>query len=262
MSNLVNKKVLIIALIFGLITFLISIVYLGNVSSNQKYKNESVKIIVAKTNIPPRSIISKELISFRNIPRQYLVEGAAQKPEEVLDKVTTTQLLAGEQISVLKLLQRGTKLGLSFIVPKNKRAVSVEVDASASIAGLIKPGDMVDILCTFESADVERTVTILQNVPVLAIDQEIIGNIKDTNKINRSVIATFALNLEESEKLVFASSKGRLKLLLRPIDDPEILKSYGATVYQLLPYRPVETKNYSGSYIRIFRGTKANSQRI
>ena len=260
METMLNRRMLIISLAFGIITFLVTTMYLGKVTKEQKFNSELISVIVARVNIPPRTVITKELLEVKPIPRQYILEGAISKYETAVGKITTTPLIPGEQLLANKLTMRGRELGLSFIIPKNKRAVSVEVDASASIAGLIKPGDMVDVLCTL-GENIDRTVTILQNVPILAIDQQMESSGEANTKIQRSVIATFALDSQDAEKLVLAAFKGRLKLLLRPVDDNSITHSWGASTGQLLPYSQPSGER-SSYQIRVIKGTETSTKRL
>jgi pilus assembly protein CpaB len=256
-ENMANRKIMVISLIFGIITFFITTLYLGNVSKEQKYRSELLNVVVAKGQIPARTILTRELLEIKKIPREYVLAGAYTNLNEPLNKVTLAALLPGEQLTGSKLTEKNKQLGLALIIPKDKRAVSVEVDASASIAGLIKPGDMVDVVCTI--GDLDRTVTILQNVPVLAIDQQMeSGNENKNEKVNRTVIATFALNLTDAEKLVQASAKGQLKLLLRPLNDETKINSWGSTTSGLLPYY---TGSRSGGWtIRIIRGANITNK--
>ncbi len=255
-----NKSVLIFSLVFGIATFFITTIYLSNVSHEQKLKNEMVPTVVAKMALPAKTVLNKEMLEIKRIPRQYLTAGTFARPEDLLDKVVLVPMLAGEQINASKVSIRNRQMGLAVIIPKNKRAVSVEVDASASIAGLIKPGDMVDVVCTLE--ELNRTVTMLQNIQILAIDQQMEGDLKGEGKGNRAVIATLALDVQDSEKLVLASTRGRLKLLLRPLDDDSTTNSWGATIYQLLPYTPNTGRVSTLQNIRLIKGTKVEDKKL
>lgn len=259
MNTRVNKKVLIISLIFGIATFMLTIFYLSGVSREQKYKDTLMKIIVAKVAIPQRTIINNEMLELKEIPRQFIVQGALTDINQVIGKATATSLAQGEQLIMSKLNTRGRQLGLSFIIPDNMRAVSVEVDSSASIAGLINPGDKVDVLCTLTDK-YEKTVTLLQDISVLAIDRNMENSAAAGGKISRSVIATFALDGYQAEKLVMAANKGRLKLLLRPVNDKSVFKSYGASVYQLLPNTGGNKSSVHN--IKIIKGTQTTNKKL
>src|SRR6476646_6002451 len=59
---------------------------------------------------------------------------------------------------------------LAGAVQKGQRALTIAVDMSGSLAGMLRPGDHVDILGTFARAQGTdwATVTLLQNVLVVA----------------------------------------------------------------------------------------------
>src|SRR5262249_17537927 len=68
---------------------------------------------------------------------------------------------------------------LATVLAPGKRAISINVDASSGVSGLIWPGDYVDVVLT-QVGDKEedlayRTLseTVLHNVRIIAIDQEI-----------------------------------------------------------------------------------------
>ena len=133
--------------------------------------------------------------------------------------------------------------GLAPTINRGMRAVSISVGGEAGVSGLVKPSDRVDMLGTFSfpsktvPGDWELvTLTILQNVTVLATGQELArgaGAGRDQyRRASRGYSSvTVELTPEEAELIVFASRmKGSLTLTLRnPTDvshiQPENLKS-------------------------------------
>ena len=97
--------------------------------------------------------------------------------------------------------------------------MTVSVDEESGVGFMIKPGDNVDILLTFETAENQRlftaTATILQSVKVIGVGANFKGN--ETQGDYNSV--TLALTPEEAELLTFAKDKGRINLALRPLGD-------------------------------------------
>ena len=121
--------------------------------------------------------------------------------------------------------------GLSADVKRQMRAISINVNGSASVSGMIKPNDHVDVIGTFNFPDDEGkikrgdpvTCTILQNVLVLATG-------KDTSKSQTRELGmrtsggystvTLEVTPREAEMLAFAEQiKGRLILTLRNRND-------------------------------------------
>ena len=230
------KKLIIILVVLGVgITVFFTVNnHFKKAERERQAKAAMVKVIVAKTNIEPRAAILAEMLEYKEMPPQYAAPGTTNKPADILNKMCLSPIIAGEQIIVAKLIKRDANAGLSFIIPENKRAVSVQVDSTASIAGMVKPGDMVDVVCVL--SDMDRTITILQNIQVLAIDQQVIETTGADNKakLNTSVIATFALDLGNAEQLIQASEKGHLKLLLRAYNDTNRAYSWGANTDKLI----------------------------
>ncbi len=261
-----SKKYLKVYLLLAVVIFLVSMFYINKNNNTQKYKQELIAVCVAKKAIPARTLLNKEWLELKKIPRDYVLTGVIYQEKEAYGKVTAYALLPGEQLTKNKLSARSAKLGLSFVVPKDQRAVAVNVDASASIAGLIKPGDAVDVVCTLHNKNLDKTIAILQNVKVIAIDQQIETDAKskEAGQVKRSLIATFALDLHDAEKLIMAESKGSLKLLLRPVDDENIVESRGVAERDLLPpvRRVAARAAEPAQYIKVIKGTDIQNKKL
>src|SRR5207302_917730 len=109
---------------------------------------------------------------------------------------------------------------LSQQVQKGQRAMTVPVDLSGSLAGMLRPGDHVDILGTFargQGTDWE-TVTLLQNVLIIAV-----GGSAESEEANTSgrppTSITVSVDLEEGELLAFAIQRGPINIALRSAED-------------------------------------------
>ncbi len=122
--------------------------------------------------------------------------------------------------------------GLSSITPKDLRAVSINVTGASSVSGMIRPGDSVDVIGTFDFPDddgkIKRgdpvTCTILQKVLVLATGNDTAKSIArgglGTGREGGYSLVTLAVTPREAEMLAFAEQiRGRLMLTLRRFDD-------------------------------------------
>jgi Flp pilus assembly protein CpaB len=109
----------------------------------------------------------------------------------------------------------------------DKRAISIEVDAESGVSRLIWPGDHVDVVLTQEidKDNPRRTMseTILQNVRVIAIDQEIEqGQSASANNATGAPSkppkhpVSLELKPEEVQKITVAKKLGTLSLAIRP----------------------------------------------
>ena len=118
------------------------------------------------------------------------------------------------------------------VISEKKRAVSVKVDPVVGVAGFITPGTHVDVLATLKDARTPQSRAVLQDIPVLAIDQRL-QEAKDGEPELVNVV-TLEVTPEDSEKLVYAAHNGQLQLALRGPADHEIVKTSGISVNDLV----------------------------
>ncbi len=110
------------------------------------------------------------------------------------------------------------------------RALSLPVDVPGSVSNMIQPNDHVDILGTFRFPGAEKgaaldmvTRTILQNVTVLAVGQQLMpSTAAGDGRRNSYTTLTLAVTPKEAEFLVFAYQKGTLTFTLRNPADPYV----------------------------------------
>jgi pilus assembly protein CpaB len=136
----------------------------------------------------------------------------------VINKVTMNKYFPGEIITNNRLSDHLSGSTLSALISKEYRAISVRVDDVVGVAGFILPGNRVDILKTqLETpSNTAITKTILQDIKVLAVDQEVSQD-KEKPTIVRAV--TLELKPEQAEIIVKAMREGTIQLTLRnPID--------------------------------------------
>jgi pilus assembly protein CpaB len=103
------------------------------------------------------------------------------------------------------------------------RAITITINKSSGLAGLVFPGDRVDILLTHQITDdngIIRQVgeTVFQNVRILAIDAR---TNDQANKPGAGKTATLEVTPKMAEKVAVVKRLGSLSLVLRSIKRPE-----------------------------------------
>jgi pilus assembly protein CpaB len=212
-----SKLIFILALIFGLLTALLLYKYLAD--TKEALENmEYVKIVVAAEDIPAKTKVMEKMLTFKKIPKEYQHPNEIINPEDVVNKILLVPVTAGESIMSNQVLgPEERKEGLAYIVPNGKRALSIPVDEVSGVAGLIKPGDHVDILATLEINDTPFTSVPLQNIEVLAVGKKIDDSIGEPVEYKT---VTLAVTFTQAKRLMMASQRGVIRLMLRsPIDD-------------------------------------------
>jgi pilus assembly protein CpaB len=116
---------------------------------------------------------------------------------------------------------------LAAVLEPGKRAVTVGVDAITGSAGLIWPGDRVDLILTQTLADAALPVgrrvaaeTVLSNVRVIAIDQQLVQGAEQNDKASHGGTVTLEVTQTEAEQVSVAIRLGRLSLSVRSADAP------------------------------------------
>lgn len=143
---------------------------------------------------------------------------------EMGDAIARFGLFAGDPVREQKLV-RASQGFLSAVLDQGLRGVSVVVSAEAASGGFISPNDHVDVLLTRATPLGEVSDTVLHNVRVLAINEQLGQASVNQNEDNRSnvftnqAIATLALDPDQAEVITAASSSGRLSLVLRSMSD-------------------------------------------
>ncbi|HEX2947181.1 MAG TPA: Flp pilus assembly protein CpaB [Clostridia bacterium] len=235
-----NKKIIIIAIVFALITAVLIYSYISGIDSKTTAapKIDYATVYIAARTIPARTEITAADVKQVQIARQLLNASAVTDINEITGKRTLESIISGEQI-VKERLADEKSMSLSYFIPEGTRAVSFNVNEQIDVANLIRPGDFVDIVASFEKEEEENgqtikfypriTKVILQRVQVLALGQDVVlpaEKLKDP-----PATVTLAIKQEDVEKFVFASEYGTLRLALRPLDDnsqdstPGILRS-------------------------------------
>jgi pilus assembly protein CpaB len=107
------------------------------------------------------------------------------------------------------------------------RGITIGVDATSGSAGLIWPGDRVDVILTQTLGDagvpIGRRVaaeTVLRNTRVIAIDQQLMQGAAPVGADVQSRTVTLEVSAEQAERLSVAMRLGRLSLSLRSATEP------------------------------------------
>ncbi|HXI57587.1 MAG TPA: Flp pilus assembly protein CpaB [Polyangia bacterium] len=196
------------------------------------------KVVVAAMDLPLATKLRAEHVKVVDWPQGAQPPGAIHDLKEVVDRIVTSRVLAGEPLLPGKLASKDAGNGLAALIPANMRAVAVRVDDVVGVAGFIHADDRVDVIVTIRPtrpSNAESTSkVILQNVKVLAVGKEIESGDRNRNQANPVTVATLLVNPEESEKLALAANEGRLLLTLRSWTDNAAVATEGMNPSVLL----------------------------
>ncbi|MFV0444433.1 MAG: Flp pilus assembly protein CpaB [Planctomycetaceae bacterium] len=210
-------------------------------SGTQSQPEEMVSVAVALADIGIGDQLSEENVGFKEMPKTALVgyNDPVLSVEQYDKRAAQYALRTGDIVRMSKLTEPGGG-GKSLQIPPGMRVLTINVDDTASMAGLLRPGDRVDVMVTYANRDNKgrqntKTTTLLEYVEVFATDattaREANAGADDGKKSTRTVGLLLAPNNVPYVKL--AESKGKLALSWRRRDDDE-LASVGPINEELL----------------------------
>lgn len=223
-----SQKVLILAIIFALITTFLIYVFLNKADAPAAVsETEFVTLPVAAAELPSRHVVAEADIKLVQMEKSSVHPASIIDTAEIIGKKTSDRILAGEPFFMERLAE-GKKSALAYNIPEGTRAVTIVLSEACMVSGMIRPGDYVDVIVTFESETSQvseetsvfyprLTKTFLQNVRILAIGQSQV--IEQETLSNPSSLVTLAVNNSDKEKLIYASQYGMIYLALRPVED-------------------------------------------
>ncbi len=231
-----KKKAMIFAIVVAVIGVILVQLYI--MGEKKKYTDETklVRVLVAKKNIAAGTPIERSMLTVKKYFKEFVPKDAVSVKDvtRILGVPPKVDIKKGEPI-LASHFREGGVAGLSTrflsgaILP-GERAITVRVDEETGVAGLIRPGDYVDIMGTFNKIGggvVSQTVTILQSVPVLAIGSQV-GTKLDKNRVRtarRYRTITLSVTPEEAELIEFARRKTKLVFVLRNPEDTKTIEN-------------------------------------
>lgn len=255
-----GKLSLLLGLALGVVAAVLIVVYLSGAKDEGgggSISGPTESVVVASQNIPAGTRVTSEMVAIKELPDLTVLAGAFTSAEAVVGQVTVVPVVAGEQLIPDKITATGTAAvtqygespPLSLLLEPGQRAVSVELSSLVGAGGLIRPGDRVDVILSVKTSTVQATgagtdanaggsnqvaVTILQNLKVLAIDQDVAAQPATTDgtattkegEDNNAAATTVTLAATPSQAEVLAVAdncranfQGRLAIALRGFGD-------------------------------------------
>jgi pilus assembly protein CpaB len=241
-------------------------------------------ILVAAVDIPAGTLlrpsdlrwqrIAPTAIAPTDLVRGQVTEGA------YYGAVTRTPISEGHPLRASEVVQSGNRNFLAAVLSPGMRAVSLAVDESQSISGLVQPQDRVDVVLTRSTNETNGVTsavgeTVLRNVQVVAVDQWFGAGAKtaatearfapsQTTTAPKEV--TLELDDADAKRLLVAAQLGRVSLVLRalgssdaniPVADQPVWNgdAYGTRSSAAQPSAPV--RSAQSETVEVIRGSKS-----
>jgi pilus assembly protein CpaB len=206
----------------------------------------TIGYFVAAHPLPAGTLAREEDFTVRSVSPDSVPSGAIIDTPEVRiglrGSLVRTFLDTGSLVTSQNVLRPRDRGFLASVLAPGTRAISIKVDAQSGVSGLIWPGDYVDVVLTHSgtpsvnafkpSSDTSAPLppsppgvseTVLRNVRIIAIDQEIMQGVPANNATAGKETHTVSLQLapQQVEKITVAEHLGKLSLAARAVEQEE-----------------------------------------
>lgn len=189
----------------------------------------TVRILTAAKEIVAGNLLKPGDIGSREVPVAAVPAAATMDTEDerraLVGAMLRRGLASGESIREADALRPGDHGFLAAVLKGDMRAVTVGIDAITTTAGLIWPGDRVDLILTQTIADPtlpagRRVVaeTVVADIRVIAIDQRMVEGAANGGPTPDARTVTLEVTKTQAQAVQVAIRLGRLSLSVRPAE--------------------------------------------
>ncbi len=185
----------------------------------------SVQVVVASTMIPPRTIITGNMVELKTIPpdeAKGVAPGALNDVSQAVNAVSKELIASGEVIRRSHLLGALRDIGVTALVPPGRRAMMIVLTHKPQVVNLLHPGDRIDVIATFDN---EFSRMLVEDVEVVSVNAGAESSPTSSNSgqpappVSPHIIVS--VTPKEAETLALASD-ATLDVLLHPQASSEL----------------------------------------
>jgi Flp pilus assembly protein CpaB len=186
---------------------------------------EIAQVPMPNREMGPGEIVTADALSLHPMRVEYIPVGVALTIDELVGRTVIDRLLPGEVVFPQRLAPEDTEPGLAALVHRGQRAVAINLVDAGRVAGFVLPGDIVDVLVTFEDEEglPAETLTLVEGVRVLAVDEKM-SEMADGEVVTKPQV-TLSLAAVDAERVTHAARLGKVRLTLHALADYTVVQS-------------------------------------
>jgi len=227
------------------------------------------RYLVAARPVPAGSLARDEDFRAQDFPAGQVPPGAlADTPDNranLRGALVRTYLNPRDPVTEEMVMRPRDRGFLAAVLAPGTRAISIPVDPITGVAGLIWPGDRVDILLVQEfaadNAPASQRVfseVMLGDVRVIAIDQLIVqgANSADGTAGRLARVVTLQVSEDDAQRIAVGSRLGQFRLTIRAMDPPTTPVAADSSVIFSKDVSPTlaHTTTVVGLRVRVIQG--------
>jgi pilus assembly protein CpaB len=201
------------------------------------------EVLVADTTLSAGTFVKPQHLRWQrwptdDVPDSYFLR-EQHSDQELIGAVVRRGISEGQPITTGGVVKPGERGFLAAVLEPGMRAVSVPLTAISGNAGLIFPGDRVDLILTQAISSDEQTTrrvseTVLSDLRVLAMGVATNDAPEEGDSNEKARTATLQVTPRQAEEVTLLTELGKLSLSLRSLaraDEPVGPGGPGGTTY-------------------------------
>lgn len=225
MSSLLKFALILLAA--AVLTVIVRVLFVSGSDENIS-REDNIRVRVAAATLPAGLLMREGDLSWKTYTKSQLPKGALVEGSDdaiLYGALVRRQVTAGTPITAEDIIRPNAPGFLAAVLKPGSRAVSVPIDDVSGNAGLIQPGDFVDIILTQRLNQAENSLnaknrlvvseTVVERVRVIAVGSEFQRRIDENSKPNRARTVTIEVAQRAAEAVTVAAQLGSLSMALR-----------------------------------------------
>lgn len=212
----------VVALVTGLVAAGLARQYLTDQVEHIESRNrgQTVNLVVAKADLPAGTRLGTPTVAVRPVPQDHAHSGAV-RPEQFdrIDGLLLAHPLKAGDAVLWSSVEATRPPTFADRIPPGHRAITIPVDDINAMAGMLEPGDLIDLVLVVDLQGRKHMATLLSAVQVLATGQRALDTAGPSSERRLYTTVTLNTNPQQARNVVLAREVGRLTALLRRPQD-------------------------------------------
>ena len=238
----VNKRFMMLAGAAAFLTALMAVSYLNSSAAGLSAGGTKVEVYVLKEDVQRGAKLDEDRLTTAEVPKAYLAkgyfeaDGDGKNLAKLKGMVAAAAMVEGEPVIEARVSPPDRKLGIAYLLKRGERAKTISVDSASGLAGLIKPGNEVDMIATIpDPSDDTRHIStpVIQKARVIAVGDHLLGEIRteeeeakdESGGIDSDSTVTLAVPATKIGVVTLLEGAGKLQVVLRAEGDTTVQKT-------------------------------------
>lgn len=219
------------AILFGVLAAYFASAYLEHRGDQIAYMTDPVATVTTLKAVKMGDVMDEGKMLSVDVPRKFRQPGSYSDVGDVIGKSALIDMPVGAHVTDSSITKLGRGSGISALVPRGMRAVTVDLGENSIEGGGVSSGDRVDVLGTINIDSVDgvnmATMTLVEDVEVLTTNGTYRGVPLEEREVGSGffggsrgmygnrILLTLAVTPKEAQDVIFAGKSGEISIALR-----------------------------------------------